>query len=292
MATGLLALLDDISSIADGVASLTAAAAKKSSGIVTDDMAVTAEQAVGIRRERELPVVWAVAKGSMRNKALFLVPAALALTAVAPWAITPLLMVGGTYLAYEGFEKVLHWGQPASARDDDHHAEALDPEEFERGRIAGAVRTDFILSAEIIAISLGVVEQAPFLSQVVALYAISVVMTVGVYGVVAGLVKIDDLGELLVKKGGPRARLGLAIVQAAPWLMKGISIVGTVAMMMVGGHILIEGIPPLHRFEQDLLHPLPAYTLWSSLAGIAMGAVAGAVVTGLLALWSRIRRRA
>ena len=288
MATGLLALLDDISSIADGVASLTAAAAKKTSGIVTDDMAVTAEQAVGIRREREIPVVLAVAKGSMKNKALYLAPAALGLNAVAPWAITPLLMVGGTYLAYEGVEKVLHWGKTGDGDDTD--LAITDPEEFERSRIAGATRTDFILSAEIIAISLGEVAEAPFLSQVVALYAISVVMTVGVYGMVAGLVKIDDLGEYLALKGGPRARIGMLLVQGTPWLLKGISIVGTLAMLMVGGHILIEGVPPLHHLEVELIHGLPFEWLLSSLAGAAVGGVAGLLTIGALALWSRLKR--
>jgi uncharacterized protein len=287
MATGLLALLDDISSIADGVASLTAAAAKKTSGIVTDDMAVTAEQAVGIRREREIPVVLAVAKGSLRNKALILAPAALVLNAAAPWAITPLLMIGGTYLAYEGFEKVLHWGQQDTAAGE---GEAItDPEAFEKARTSGAIRTDFILSAEIIAISLGEVAEAPLLTQVVALYVISVLMTVGVYGLVGGLVKLDDLGELLVLKGGPRARLGMALVQGTPWLMRGISIIGTVAMLMVGGHILIEGIPPLHHFVEHLLASMPLPWLFSSLAGIAAGGVAGAAVAALLAAWSNLR---
>ena len=289
MATGLLALLDDISSIADGVASLTAAAAKKPRGIVPDDMAVTAEQAVGIRREREIPVVLAVAKGSMKNKAFYLAPAALGLNAFLPWAITPLLMVGGTFLAYEGVEKVLHWGKPGDGDDTD--LSITDPEEFERSRIAGATRTDFILSAEIIAISLGEVAAAPFVSQVVALYVISVVMTVGVYGLVAGLVKLDDLGEYLALKGGPRARIGMLLVQGTPWLMKGISIVGTLAMLMVGGHILVEGIPPLHHFEQELIHGLPFEWLLSSLAGAAVGGVAGLLTIGALALWSRLKRK-
>lgn len=288
MATGLLALLDDISTIANGVAKLTAAAAKKTSGIVTDDMAVTAEQAVGLRREREIPVVLSIAKGSMKNKALILAPAALALNAFAPWAIMPLLMVGGTYLAYEGAEKILHWGKTGDG--DDQEPELTDPEEFERSRVAGAIRTDFILSAEIIAISLGEVAHAPFFSQVAALYTISVVMTVGVYGMVGGLVKLDDLGEHLALKGGPRASLGMALVQGTPWLMKGISIIGTLAMLMVGGHILVEGIPPLHHLEVAFLEGKPVAWLLSSLIGAAAGGVAGLLVIGVLALWARMRR--
>jgi predicted DNA repair protein MutK len=291
MATGLLALLDDISGLADGVASLTAAAARKSTGLVTDDMAVTAEQAVGIRREREIPVVLAVARGSMRNKALILTPAALVLNAVAPWAITPLLMAGGTFLAYEGFEKVLHGTAKATAEaaGDDP---IPDPEAYEAARIAGAIRTDFILSAEIIVISLGEVAAAPFVSQVITLYLIAVLMTVGVYGVVGVLVKLDDFGEYLCRSSGFRSRLGDAIVRGTPWLMKTISVVGTAAMLVVGGHILIEGIPPLHHLEVEFLLDRPLAWLWSSLAGLAVGAAVGAVATGLVTAWGRMWRRA
>ena len=282
MATGLLALLDDIATIADDVATLTAAAGKKTAGIVTDDMAVTAEQAVGLRREREIAVVLAVAKGSLRNKCLILTPAALALNAVAPWAITPILMVGGAYLAFEGTEKILHWGQKSEAEVGD--TAITDPEAFERSRIEGATRTDFILSAEIIAISLDTVKAAPFLQQVATLYVISIVMTVGVYGLVAGLVKVDDLGEHLALKGGPRAALGQGLVRAMPYVMKGISAIGTAAMLLVGGQILIHGIPAVHHLEQELLAGLPLQGLWTSLTGMAAGAITGLVVIGALKL--------
>lgn len=290
MATGLLALLDDIATIADDVATLTAAAGKKTAGIVTDDMAVTAEQAVGLRREREIAVVLAVAKGSLRNKCLILTPAALALNAVAPWAITPILMVGGAYLAFEGTEKILHWGQKSEEEVGD--TAITDPEAFERSRIEGATRTDFILSAEIIAISLGTVKAAPFLQQVATLYVISVVMTVGVYGLVAGLVKVDDLGEHLALKGGPRAALGQGLVRAMPYVMKGISAIGTGAMLLVGGQILVHGIPAVHHLEQELLHGLPLQGLWTSLTGMAAGGIAGLVVIGVLKVVGMVRKKA
>lgn len=290
MATGLLALLDDIATIADDVATLTAAAGKKTAGIVTDDMAVTAEQAVGLRREREIAVVLAVAKGSLRNKCLILTPAALALNAVAPWAITPILMVGGAYLAFEGTEKILHWGQKSEEEVGD--TAITDPEAFERSRIEGATRTDFILSAEIIAISLGTVKAAPFLQQVATLYVISVVMTVGVYGLVAGLVKVDDLGEHLALKGGPRAALGQGLVRAMPYVMKGISAIGTGAMLLVGGQILVHGIPAVHHLEQEFLHGLPLQGLWTSLTGMAAGGIAGLVVIGVLKVVGMVRKKA
>lgn len=286
-ASGLLALLDDIATIADDVAVLSASAAKKTTGIVTDDMAVTAEQTIGIRREREIPVVLAVAKGSFRNKALILAPAALALNAVAPWAILPLLMAGGAFLCFEGVEKVLHWGHVAEDVGDD--LSTTDPEAYEKGRIDGAIRTDLILSAEIIAISLGEVKDAAFVSQVVALYLISVVMTVGVYGLVGALVKLDDFGELLVRKGGAGKRPGELILAGAPWLFRAISIVGTFAMLMVGGHILREGIPPLHHYLEHLLEHAPAAGLLGALADVAVGGVLGLVLVGVAVVVKRAR---
>lgn len=289
-ASGLLALLDDIATIADDVATLSAAAAKKTSGIVTDDMAVTAEQAIGIRREREIPVVLAVAKGSFKNKALILAPAALALNAVAPWAILPLLMAGGSFLCFEGVEKVLHWGHVAEDVGDD--LSTTDPEAYEKGRVDGAIRTDLILSAEIIAISLGEVKAAPFLSQVVALYVISVVMTVGVYGIVAGLIKLDDLGELMVRRGGSGRAVGELLLAGAPKLMRVISVIGTFAMLMVGGHILREGIPPLHHFLEHLLEHAPVAGLLSALADIGVGGVAGLALVGVALGVKRLRARA
>jgi len=288
-ASGLLALLDDIASIADDVATLSAAAARKSTGIVTDDMAVTAEQAIGIRREREIPVVLAVAKGSLRNKALILAPAALALNAVAPWAILPLLMAGGSFLCFEGVEKVLHWGHVAEDVGDD--LSTTDPEAYEKGRIAGAIRTDLILSAEIIAISLGEVKDSPFLSQAVVLYVISILMTVGVYGIVAGLIKLDDLGELLVRRGGSSKSTGELLLKGAPHLMRAISIIGTFAMLMVGGHILREGIPPVHHFLEHALAEVPLAGLLGAVADIGVGGVAGAVLVGVAVVVKRVRRR-
>ncbi len=286
-AAGLLALLDDIASIADDVATLSMAAAKKTSGIVTDDMAVTAEQAIGIRRERELPVVWAVAKGSLRNKALILAPAALGLNAVAPWAIMPLLMLGGSYLAYEGVEKVLH---AAHAGAEDVAEQVMpDPEVFERSRIAGAIRTDLILSAEIIAISLGEVASAPWTSQVVALYVISVIMTVGVYGIVAVLVKLDDMGEFLFRYGGRRAWIGNLLIVGTPTLLHAISVIGTVAMLMVGGHIVLKGITPAYHFVEGLLAGLPLHWLLGSVADVVAGALVGVLVVAGVSGVKRIR---
>lgn len=283
--SGLIALLDDIATIADDVATLTGVAAKKASGIVTDDMAVTAEQAIGLRREREIPVVLAVAKGSIINKAVFLAPGALLLNAIAPWAIHPILMAGGAFLSFEGVEKVLHKLRPhAEAAHDDAPA-AIDPEAFEKSRITGAIRTDLILSGEIIVLTLGQVAAAPFITQVGTLYAISALMTVGVYGLVGVLIKIDDVGEALVLRGGASATAGRAMVLGAPKLLHAISIVGTVAMLMVGGHILLEGVHPLDEAVHHLLEGVPAGIRWlpSTLIDIAIAVVAGLVVVGALA---------
>ena len=283
--SGLIALLDDIATIADDVATLTGVAAKKASGIVTDDMAVTAEQAIGLRREREIPVVLAVAKGSIINKAVFLAPGALLLSAVAPWAIHPILMAGGTFLSFEGVEKVLHKLRPHAEEAHDDAPAEIDPEAFERGRIKGAIRTDLILSGEIIVLTLGQVAEAPFITQVGTLYAISVLMTVGVYGLVGVLVKLDDMGEALVLRGGRSNGVGRAMVLGAPKLLHAISIIGTVAMLMVGGHILLEGIHPLYEAVHHLLEAVPGGIRWlpSTLIDIAIAAVAGLLVVGALA---------
>lgn len=295
-ASGLLALLDDIATIADDVATLAGVAAKKTAGVVTDDMAVTAEQAVGIQRERELPVVWEVAKGSMKNKAIFLAPGALLLNAVAPWAITPILMAGGAFLCFEGVEKVIHRAQSHDA-DEPVDPTLTDPVAYERSRVDGAIRTDLILSGEIIAITLGEVATSPFVTQVGVLYAISVVMTVGVYGVVAGLVKLDDFGEYLVRAGGGRAGLGRSILRFTPSLMRGISIVGTVAMLLVGGQILLHGSPPVEHAVEAILHGLPGVLqgLVGAILEIAYGSVVGLIVVGVIAtkvpgrIWRRAR---
>lgn len=262
--TSLLALIDDIASLLDDVSVMSKVAAKKTAGVLGDDLALNAQQVAGVTADRELPVVWAVAVGSLRNK-LILVPAALAISAFMPWAVTPLLMLGGAFLCYEGFEKLAHklmHGKEEAAQ----HAEqlqalanpAVDMVAFERDKIKGAIRTDFILSAEIITITLGTVATAPFGKQVMVLSAVAAIMTVAVYGVVAGIVKLDDGGLYLSRKSGGglwrkmQRGIGEWILKAAPYLMKGLSIAGTAAMFMVGGGILLHGTPGAH----DLIHHL------------------------------------
>lgn len=288
--SSLLALIDDIASILDDVAAMTKVAAKKTAGVLGDDLALNAQQVAGVMADRELPVVWAVARGSTLNKAI-LVPAALAISALAPGLVLPLLMVGGAYLCFEGFEKVVH-RLFHGAEDARHHAElaqaladpAIDVVALERSKIAGAVRTDFILSAEIIVIALGSVAGAPFGRQVGVLLAVAALMTVGVYGLVAGIVKLDDAGLYLMRQSGRLRRgLGRGIVAAAPWLMKGLGIAGTVAMFLVGGGIVAHGIAPL---EAAIHHAAEAAgrlgflvpTSLHALVGVAVGgAVLGAI---------------
>ena len=305
MATGsLLALIDDIASVLDDVAVLTKVATKKTAGVLGDDLALNAQQVSGVAAERELPVVWAVAKGSLLNKAI-LVPLALAISAFAPWAVTPLLMVGGAFLCYEGFEKLAHrfvHGRDEDAKRKAEHARALEatPQDLvalEKAKIRGAIRTDFVLSAEIIAITLGIVAAAPFMTQLTVLAGIGLFMTVGVYGLVAGIVKLDDAGLHLSRAAGGQAwqrlqrALGQAILRAAPWLMKALSVAGTAAMFLVGGGILTHGLAPLHHAIEALTTRaaalpwggagLAALTplLLDALVGIAAGAVVLAVVT-------------
>src|SRR5688572_3505845 len=246
MPSSLLALLDDIASVLDDVAVLTKVAAKKTAGVLGDDLALNAQQVAGVKPDRELPVVWRVALGSMLNKVI-LVPIALAISAFAPWGVVPLLMIGGAFLCYEGFEKLAHKFLHSPAEDAAHHAEVVaavaNPEvdlvAFEKDKIKGAIRTDFILSAEIIAISLGTVATEPFGTRVGVLVAISAVMTVGVYGFVAGIVKLDDLGLSLTQRSSGAGRaIGAAILRIAPYLMKLLSIAGTAAMFLVGGGII------------------------------------------------------
>jgi uncharacterized protein len=260
MAAGsLLALLDDIATILDDVAVLTKVATQKTVGVLGDDLALNAQQVAGVRAERELPVVWAVAKGSLVNKAI-LVPAALAISAFVPWLITPLLIVGGLFLCFEGVEKLAHKLLHSSEEDDARHTELtqalVDPNAdlaaIERDKIKGAVRTDFILSAEIIVIALGTVAGKDLPTQVAVLVGIAILMTVGVYGLVAGIVKLDDLGLYMSKRGGAQAAFGRGILRAAPWLMKALSIAGTAAMFLVGGGIVVHGVPALHHAVQAL----------------------------------------
>lgn len=301
--TSLLALLDDIATILDDVSIMTKVAAKKTSGVLGDDLALNAEQVSGVRAERELPVVWAVAKGSFVNK-LILVPAALLISAFLPWLITPLLMVGGAFLCYEGCEKLLHKFLHSGNEEETEHQELLqavrnekvDLVAFEKSKIKGAVRTDFILSAEIIVISLGAVQSATFAVQVAAICAIAVLMTVGVYSLVAGIVKLDDAGMYLMQapEGGTgaaaRIALGKGILAVAPWLMKTLTVVGTAAMFLVGGGILVHGIPG----AQDWIHPLQDMAgamswLVTLLINLVAGIVAGALVLLVVSGVSKFR---
>ena len=299
MASSLLALLDDIATVLDDVAILSKVAAKKTAGVLGDDLALNAQQVTGVAAEREIPVVWAVAKGSFINKTI-LVPAALLISAFAPWLVTPLLMVGGAFLCYEGFEKLAHRFLHSKAEDEAHKAELLEalknPEvdlvAVERDKIKGAIRTDFILSAEIIAITLGTVASAEFLTQVLVLVGVALAMTVGVYGFVAGIVKLDDLGLWLSRKGQAAARgLGVALLRLAPMLMKFLSVAGTAAMFLVGGGILVHGIKPLHHAIEHALHNLGGALQWllESLANAAVGLVAGALVLAAVTLVQRMR---
>jgi hypothetical protein len=296
MASSLLALIDDIATLLDDVSVLTKLAAQKTAGVLGDDLALNAQQVSGVKAERELPVVWAVAKGSFVNKAI-LVPAALAISALAPWAVTPLLMVGGAFLCYEGFEKLAHRLLHSRAEVDAEHRvltqaladPAVDLCAVEKDKIKGAVRTDFILSAEIIAITLGTVAGSDFVTRFSVLAAIAIVMTVGVYGLVAGIVKLDDLGLYLSRKAGAARAVGKAILKAAPWLMKALSVAGTAAMFLVGGGILVHGIPPLHHAVEGLAEGSAQGLLTFVLNAVA-GVVAGAVVLGVVTLVQRLLR--
>jgi predicted DNA repair protein MutK len=295
MAAGsLLALIDDIASVLDDVALMSKIAAKKTAGVLGDDLALNAQQVTGVNADRELPVVWAVALGSLKNKAI-LVPAALAISAFLPQAITPLLMVGGAYLCFEGFEKLAHKFLHSAAEDAAHEEELVealvsnaDMCVVEKEKIQGAIRTDFILSAEIIVIALGVVnaQGATFGAQVAALVAVAVAMTVGVYGIVAGIVKIDDLGLYMSRKSGSAVRaIGNLLLAGAPLLMKALSVIGTVAMFMVGGGIIGHAFEPLHHLAQSAAHAVAGTpvlggvlaavtpTLIDAVAGVLVGAV-------------------
>ena len=298
MAAGsLLALLDDIATILDDVAVLTKVATKKTAGVLGDDLALNAQQVSGVRAERELPVVWAVAKGSMVNKAI-LVPAALAISAFVPWLITPLLIVGGLFLCFEGVEKLAHKFLHSKHEDDARHAELtsarLDPNAdlaaVERGKIKGAIRTDFILSAEIIVIALGTVAGKDLPTQVAVLVGIAILMTVGVYGLVAGIVKLDDLGLYLSKRGGAQAALGRGLLRAAPWLMKALSIAGTAAMFLVGGGIVVHGVPVLHHLVQGWMTAAGSGAAWivEQLGNAGIGIAAGAVVLIVVTLAKKV----
>jgi uncharacterized protein len=301
MASSLLALLDDIATILDDVALLSKVAAKKTAGVLGDDLALNAQQVTGVSADRELPVVWAVAKGSLVNKVI-LVPAALAISAVAPWAVTPLLMIGGAFLCYEGFEKLAHKLLHSRSYDEAHQQElerallnpAIDLRVVEKAKIKGAVRTDFILSAEIVAITLGTVADSAFAVRVAVLGGIALAMTAGVYGVVAGIVKLDDLGLYLSRQASAAAQSsGTAILRAAPWLMKGLSVAGTAAMFLVGGGILVHGAAPLREAVEHFAEGAGAASgaVLPMLLNALVGVVAGAIVLGAVTLVQRLARR-
>jgi len=297
--TSLLILIDDITLMLDDVAAMSKLAAKKTAGVLGDDLALNAQQVTGIRAERELPVVWAVAKGSVRNKVI-LVPAALAISAWLPVAVTPLLMIGGAYLCFEGVEKLAH--PLLHSHDEDaaqHEAlsaalkdESVDLVAFEREKIEGAVRTDFILSAEIVAITLGTVTAASFTQQVLVLSGVALAVTVGVYGLVAAIVKMDDVGLYLQQRGGAvKAAVGRGLLAAAPVMMKTLSVVGTAAMFLVGGGIVLHGLPGAHDVVHGIAHAagtVPGIgglleaitpTLLDGVGGVVVGAVTLALVT-------------
>ena len=301
MASSLLVLLDDIATLLDDVATMTKVAAKKTAGVLGDDLALNAQQVTGVNADRELPVVWAVAKGSLLNKAI-LVPAALAISALAPWAITPLLMIGGAYLCFEGFEKMAHKFLHSAAEDQAHHDELVqaiaDPKvdmaTYERDKVKGAIRTDFILSAEIIVIALGTVAPAPLQTQLAVLVAVSVAMTLGVYGFVAGIVKMDDAGLWLSRRAGAASRaFGRFLLAAAPRLMQLLSVLGTAAMFLVGGGILAHGIAPLHHAIAQLAEGQVWWVgaLLENGANALVGVVAGALVLAGLVAVQRLRSR-
>ena len=302
MASSLFALLDDIATLLDDVGAMAKVATQKTAGVLGDDLALNAQQVTGVEPERELPVVWAVAKGSLKNKVI-LVPAALLISAFAHWAITPVLMIGGAYLCFEGFEKLAHRFLHSKEEEQARHQEvvaavadpAVDLVAFEKKKIQGAVRTDFILSAEIIVITLGTVTDAAFGMQVAVLVTIAVVMTVGVYGLAAGIVKLDDLGLHLTKRGAAVTRvLGRGILFTAPYLLKLLSIAGTIAMFLVGGGILVHGVPALEQaIARWTLGMGGAAGLVQMLASGLVGLLAGAAVLVVVLLgrklWSGIR---
>ncbi|MBK8336264.1 MAG: DUF808 domain-containing protein [Sterolibacteriaceae bacterium] len=316
-ASSLLALIDDIATILDDVALLTKVASQKTAGVLGDDLALNAQQVAGVNAERELPVVWAVAKGSLKNKAI-LVPAALAISALIPWAVTPLLMIGGAFLCFEGFEKIAHKFMHGRHEDTAHHVElveavadpAIDLVAFEKEKIQGAVRTDFVLSAEIIAITLGTVAAARFATQVAVLTGVALIMTVGVYGIVAGIVKLDDAGLFLSRRQGENARvrlqrwIGRLLLRAAPWLMKFLSVAGTAAMFLVGGGILTHGLPGAHGLIHHVAESaagvpgvgaLLAFitpALLDAIAGVIAGALVLLGVGGASRLWRAVRGKA
>lgn len=305
MASSLLALIDDIATLLDDVSVMTKVATKKTAGVLGDDLALNAQQVTGVNPDRELPVVWAVARGSLVNKAI-LVPAALAISALELWLhsrgwgiplITPLMILGGAFLCFEGVEKLAHKFLHGKDGAEAAHAElvravadeSVDLVQHEKDKIKGAVRTDFILSAEIIVITLGTVAAQEFSRQVGVLVAIALVMTVGVYGLVAGIVKLDDAGLALSRKPGAVGALGRGILVSAPWLMKFLSVAGTAAMFLVGGGILTHNIPALHHLVAAITPAGGLGTLVSMLADAVVGIALGILVVAGVTAWGRLR---
>lgn len=296
--SSLLTLLDDIATLLDDISVMGKLAAKKTAGVLGDDLSLNAQQVTGVRANRELPVVWSVAKGSLLNKVI-LVPLALLISAFIPWAVTPLLMVGGAFLCFEGLEKVLHTlharKHPESPEVRQQRLQAMadqDPKTFERDKVKGAIRTDFILSAEIVAITLGIVAEAPLLNQVLVLSGIALLVTVGVYGLVGVIVKLDDMGYWLVERTSALARsFGKGLLIIAPWLMKVLSVVGTLAMFLVGGGIVVHGIAPLHHAIEAVGANSPAVVqfLVPMVMNLVVGLLVGAVVILLVNGLSRLR---
>ncbi len=296
--SSLLTLLDDIATLLDDISLMGKLAAKKTAGVLGDDLSLNAQQVSGVRANRELPVVWSVAKGSLLNKVI-LVPLALLISAFIPWAITPLLMVGGAFLCFEGVEKVLHSLHARKHKEDPQQAQQRlnaiakqDPKQYERDKVKGAIRTDFILSAEIVAITLGIVADAPLLNQVLVLSGIAVLVTIGVYGLVGIIVKLDDMGYWLVERPGALAKaFGKGLLVVAPWLMKTLSIVGTLAMFLVGGGIVVHGIAPLHHAIEHFAAEQGAVVAATlpTLANLVLGFIIGLIVVGLVKGISRLR---
>ena len=296
----LLTLLDDIATLLDDISVMTKVAAKKTAGVLGDDLALNAQQVTGINANRELPVVWAVAKGSIVNKAI-IVPLALGLAAWQPWLVTVLLMIGGAYLCFEGFEKVAHKLLHKKEEDEQHHIElvnavedeTVDMVQFEKDKVKGAIRTDFVLSAEIIVITLGVVQDRPFMQQLAVLVGISLLMTVGVYGLVGGIVKLDDVGLwLLQKKNNIAQAFGRLALWIMPRLMKGLAFVGTLAMFLVGGSIIAHNLPHsfgLHHIYEVVAHSVPSWLqgISSILMDLLVGMIVGALVLLVVTLASK-----
>ncbi|EKM0364901.1 DUF808 domain-containing protein [Cronobacter turicensis] len=296
--SSLLTLLDDIATLLDDISMMGKLAAKKTAGVLGDDLSLNAQQVTGVRANRELPVVWAVAKGSLLNK-LILVPLALIISAFAPWAITPLLMVGGAFLCFEGVEKVVHSLHARKHKETPEQKQQRlndiakqDPKLYERDKVKGAVRTDFILSAEIVAITLGIVAEAPLLNQVLVLSGIAILVTLGVYGIVGVIVKLDDMGYWLVDKRSALARgVGKGLLVTAPWLMKALSILGTVAMFLVGGGIVVHGIAPLHHAIEHWAQGLGGIgaAVMPTVLNLVLGFIIGALVLAVVSLIGRLR---